>query len=107
MWVLDYLDDIESDMSAIHRVDYGSMLDLPSPQFFAMARRLPAYQGAMAARLENDKQEGSGNSDNTRPIASPKQQRDKVRMVDGSTSAVKASALADYIDFTGPAQKTA
>lgn len=49
LWVLDHLDDIESDLSAIHRVD--DMHDLPARRFFLLAERLPAYQGALQARL--------------------------------------------------------
>lgn len=46
MWVLDYLDDIESDMSVFHRVD--DPWSMPAPRFFAFATRLPAYDGALA-----------------------------------------------------------
>lgn len=46
MWVLDYLDDIESDMSVFHRVD--DPWSMPAPRFFAFASRLPAYNGAVA-----------------------------------------------------------
>jgi hypothetical protein len=48
--VLDHLDDIESDMSAIHRID--NMYDMPPQKFFRFALRLPAYQGVMRARIE-------------------------------------------------------
>lgn len=44
--MLDYLDDIESDMSVLHRVD--DMWSMPAPKFFAFASRLPAYNGALA-----------------------------------------------------------
>jgi hypothetical protein len=37
--------DIESDMSAIHRVD--DVYSLPGPRFFRLAWRLAAYQGCM------------------------------------------------------------
>lgn len=47
-WVLDYLDDIASDMSVFHRVD--DISDLPGPLFFKRAHRLTAYQGVMQAR---------------------------------------------------------
>lgn len=53
--MLDYLDDIESDMSAFHRVD--NIWEMEGPRFFRMAFRLTAYSGVMAARAqaENDK----------------------------------------------------
>jgi hypothetical protein len=44
-WVLDYLDDIESDLSAVHRVD--DIHTLTSERFFRLANRLVHYQGAV------------------------------------------------------------
>jgi hypothetical protein len=38
-------------MSAIHRID--DMYALPAAKFFALAQRLPAYQGVVAVRLAN------------------------------------------------------
>lgn len=48
--MLDYIDDIESDLSAIHRID--DMWGMEAPRFFRYAKRLPAYHGAMRARAE-------------------------------------------------------
>lgn len=48
MWVVDYLDDIESDFSVFHRVD--DVWSMSGPRFFKLAWRLPAYQGVMQAR---------------------------------------------------------
>lgn len=50
-WVLGCLDDIVSDMSVFHRVDDITALD--GPTFFRLAWRLPVYQGAMRARVED------------------------------------------------------
>ena len=50
MWVLDHLADLESDFSAIHRVD--DMYSLPGPLFFQRALRMAAYKGVMRARVE-------------------------------------------------------
>lgn len=44
-WVLDYLADIESDMSAVHRVD--DIHTMSSEKFFRLAERLVHYQGAV------------------------------------------------------------
>lgn len=55
--MLDYLDDIESDMSVFHRVD--DIYDMEGPRFFKMAWRLPAYSGVMTARLEEERQKPS------------------------------------------------
>lgn len=62
IWVLEYLDDIESDMSAIHRVD--DIEDLSGPKFYRLAIRLTAYTGVMQARVEalRDEEENGGSS---------------------------------------------
>mgnify|MGYP001238243888 CR=1 FL=1 len=48
-WILDYHDDVTSDLSALHGVADWRALD--SVTFFSLARRLHAYPGAMRARL--------------------------------------------------------
>lgn len=53
-WVLDYLDDIASDMSVFHRVD--DIGEIPGPLFFKRAHRLAAYQGVMQARVNENAQ---------------------------------------------------
>lgn len=52
LWVLDHLSDLESDFSAIHRID--DMYGLPSRKFFAFAYRMPAYAGCMQVALQED-----------------------------------------------------
>jgi hypothetical protein len=47
--VLAHLADLESDFSAIHRID--DMYALDGPTFMRMAFRLPVYQGVMRQRL--------------------------------------------------------
>lgn len=42
------MDDLESDFSAIHRIDDIYALD--GPKFFRLAHRISAYQGVIAAR---------------------------------------------------------
>jgi len=54
-WVLKHLDDVESDLSAFHRID--NMWEMEAGRFFRFAFRLPAYQGAMRARAENQAME--------------------------------------------------
>lgn len=61
MWVLDYLDDIDSDMSVFHRVD-DAHTTLPAAVYFARAERLPAYRGVMRARVLDEQQRGNGTS---------------------------------------------
>jgi hypothetical protein len=47
-WVRRHLADIESDMSALHRVD--DIRPMKPTRFFALAWRLPYYAGVMQAR---------------------------------------------------------
>jgi len=49
MWVVDHLEDLESDLSVFHRIDNLHTLD--GPRFFRLALRVFAYDGVMAARL--------------------------------------------------------
>jgi hypothetical protein len=49
MWVLDHLDDLESDFSVFHRIE--DMYSLDGPLFFRRAHRISAYAGVMAARV--------------------------------------------------------
>lgn len=60
MWVLQLLDDIESDMSAFHRVDDITTLD--GPRFFKLAWRLSAYQGVIRARLSEQESSAEATS---------------------------------------------
>lgn len=47
--MLDHLDDVISDLSVFHRID--DVNELEPAVFFALAQRLPLYQGVMAARV--------------------------------------------------------
>jgi hypothetical protein len=58
LWVLDHLADIESDLSAIHRVD--NMWSMPATRFLRLAERLVAYPGVMRARAEMEAAESGG-----------------------------------------------
>jgi hypothetical protein len=55
--VTDYLADIASDLSVFHRVKDAGEMD--SAAFFLLAFRLPAYQGAMAAAVARQQQDGA------------------------------------------------
>lgn len=55
MWTVDYEKDIESDLSAFHRVDDPMMI--PGPRYFELAIRLAAYGGVLAARAEKIRQD--------------------------------------------------
>jgi hypothetical protein len=67
--VIDHLDDIASDLSVFHGIrDAGEM---ESSVFFMLARRLGAYQGAVAARSQDQ----GGGTGSTRTPSAQGQQR--------------------------------
>jgi len=47
--MLDYLPEIESDFSVLHRIE--DPYQLPAPRFFSLAERLPYYEGAVRGSL--------------------------------------------------------
>jgi hypothetical protein len=58
--VLEYLDEIESDLSAFHRID--DYLEMDCLKFFRLAFRLVHYQGAVRAQAEaTSEEEGYSN----------------------------------------------
>ncbi len=71
-WLLQYLPDIESDMSAFHRID--DIYSMEAARFFRLATRLPAYKGVMRALMEAEvaaerrKAEGVGRDGKPEPI---------------------------------------
>lgn len=56
MWVLDHEDDIDADFLAIYGIDLDRE-DIPARRYFALAHRLTAYTGVMAARVEAEREE--------------------------------------------------
>ena len=48
--MIKHLDDIESDLSAVHRID--DIWTMEAGRFFRLAWRLPAYQGVMRMHAE-------------------------------------------------------
>jgi len=57
--VLDHLEDLESDFRVYYRLTPEDILELDGPHFLSLARRVPAYGGVMAVRIE---QEGEGST---------------------------------------------
>lgn len=55
IWVLDHEDDIDADFLAIYGIDLHEQ-EVPAPRYFALAYRLTAYQGVMAARAEEERE---------------------------------------------------
>lgn len=82
--MLDYLDDLDADFRVFYRVD--DIERLPGPRFMALALRVAAYQGVMAARMAE--QQGS-NSDGG-----------EVRQVEATRGAVQADpALGSLVSW--------
>ncbi|GGW98678.1 hypothetical protein [Streptomyces chartreusis] len=54
-WVLDHEDDLDADFLAIYRIDL-EQVDISARRYFALAHRLTAYQGVMAARVEAERE---------------------------------------------------
>lgn len=68
--MLGCLPQIESDMSAFHRVD--DIYTMEAAVFFRRVQCLPAYNGALWHRLRREQSEATQNP----PISSPVQQVD-------------------------------
>lgn len=49
MWVLDLLDEVESDFSVFHKIERP--LELDSPRFFRLVNQLAHYNGAVRGQL--------------------------------------------------------
>jgi hypothetical protein len=58
MWVLDHQDDIDADFLAIYGIDLDER-EISAPRYFALIHRLTAYQGVMAARVEEEQEQSS------------------------------------------------
>lgn len=56
LWVLDHLDDLDADFLAVYGIDL-EQADVSARRYFALAQRLPAYQGVMAARYEEEREQ--------------------------------------------------
>lgn len=80
-WIVDYLDDVESDLSAFHRID--DYRTLSSARFFSLALRLGAYAGVIQARAYAE-------SKASEPARSPR--GEVVRTVDDSVALAELEA---------------
>jgi hypothetical protein len=62
MWILDYVDEINSDMSVFHGVRNPD--ELNSAQWFKWAELVTAYEGATRAMVQHDEQEREKQDEN-------------------------------------------
>ncbi|WP_030168928.1 hypothetical protein [Streptomyces sp. NRRL S-813] len=56
VWVLDHQDDLDADFLAIYGIDL-EQVEISARRYFALAHRLTAYTGVMAARVEAEREE--------------------------------------------------
>ncbi|MEH0586234.1 hypothetical protein QA942_19940 [Streptomyces sp. B21-106] len=56
LWVLDHLDDLDADFLAVYGIDLETS-EISARRYFALAHRLTAYQGVMAARVEAERED--------------------------------------------------
>lgn len=75
MCFLDYEADIDADFLAIYGIDLLEQ-EVTGPRYFALAHRLTAYTGVMAARVEaeRDEQPTSSNAPTRAQDAPPSRQ---------------------------------
>lgn len=66
-WVTENLEDVESDMSAFHRVD--DYVTVPAPLYFSRVARLGAYTGVVQARILQERE--NGNASTSTPASTP------------------------------------
>lgn len=52
---MGHMRDLQADFLTFYGIDLRDEVD--GPTFFALAHRLPAYQGVMAARMEEERDE--------------------------------------------------
>jgi hypothetical protein len=56
LWVLDHQDDLDADFLAVYHIDLHEQ-EISARRYFALAQRLTAYTGVLAARLEAERDE--------------------------------------------------
>ncbi|MFJ4926837.1 hypothetical protein [Streptomyces sp. NPDC088736] len=65
MWVLAHEADLDADFLAIYHINLREQ-EVDGPRYFALAHRLSAFQGVMAARVEEERDEQPSSSTPTR-----------------------------------------
>jgi len=65
LWILDHLDDLDADFLAIYGIDL-EQVEISARRYFALAYRLTAYTGVMAAIAEEEREPRPTSSTPTR-----------------------------------------
>jgi hypothetical protein len=56
MWVVDHQRDLTADFRAIYHLAPAEALDLPGPEYLALAFRAASYQGSVANLVAREQQ---------------------------------------------------
>lgn len=89
VWVLEHRRDLEADFRVFYRLTPEEALELPAPDYLALAHRASAYSGVMRLRAEAQE------SDRRRH-----QPKRGTRVVEGTREKVQADPLlAEAISF--------
>lgn len=84
-----HLDDVEADFRSFYHLTPADVVGMSGPHFLALAWRLSAYQGVVAARASE------GQNDGTAP-----DRREQGGSVEATPQAIRSDpALADVIDY--------
>lgn len=100
MWTLDYEADIESDLSAFHRIDDPATMT--GPRYFSLAPRLSAYSGVIAARaakLHEEERESGRGAHSAAPTRSTPDR--PARVTDDVALAMLADGWAEHVTEGG------
>lgn len=79
-WIVDYLDDVASDLSAFHRIDDPLAID--SVRFFQLATRVGAYAGAVQAIALEHEQQSSPSPSARQGAGQPREVDDNVALAE-------------------------
>lgn len=92
--MVEFWDDVASDMSVFHRIE--EVESMPARRFFAFATRLPAYSGAVTARLTvAAAAQQPATAAKPAPTGAPGRQG----VMPGTRAAIQASELADLFSW--------
>jgi hypothetical protein len=98
VWVLDHARDVAADLRVFAHVSWAEALAWPGPEFLALAYRLPAYGGALAARVAA--QDGHGGAGHAGAARGGAGRRPGAREVPGTREAIMAEpGFAGVIEF--------
>lgn len=102
MWVINYLGVIESDLSAVHRID--DMSKLSTRRFIGLVTRLPYYKAsALRQIIEMEQENGSDSGGNSaRNYETPSQPPSQTEVKSSASSESKIHQLGPLVEKKKP-----